>query len=252
MCGRYAAKKDPATLAAEFDAVDATDLDNWRADFNVAPTKQVFTVVQRHPRLPDGTPEPDRTERSIRDMRWGLVPYWAKDRSIGAKMINARSETAATKPAFRSSLKRRRCLLPAEGWYEWKREDGVKQPFFMTPADGSGLVMAGLWDTWRPKDPDADPDAPPLVSCSVLTTASVGPLTEIHDRMPLVLPRELWARWLDPDSEDVTDLLVPPSLDLVATLELRPVSDEVNNVRNNGPSLLERARPQPPVQATLL
>jgi putative SOS response-associated peptidase YedK len=239
VCGRYAATKDPAKLAAEFDAVDAAGEDAPRPDFNVAPTKTVMTVVTRHPRDADGQPEPDRTERSLRVMRWGLVPHWAKTKSVGAKMINARADTAASKPAFKSSLARRRCLLPADGWFEWRRDGGHKQPFFMTRSDGASLAMAGLWSTWH--DPETDQDAPPLVTCAVLTTDAVGELAGIHDRMPLLLAPRDWAAWLDPDRSDVTDLLVPPAEDLVDALELRPVSDAVNSVRNNGPELVERA-----------
>lgn len=242
MCGRYAATKDPATLVKEFDALDNTEDLAPPVDHNVAPTKNVMTVVERHPRDADGevqTEEP--AQRQLRVMRWGLIPFWAKDKSIGSKMINTRAESASTKPAFRRALKQYRCLLPADGWYEWQRlggPKGKKQPFFMTSADGSSLAFAGIWETWR--DPKAEKDAPKLITCSVLTVDAVGQLTDIHDRMPLVLPRESWQRWLDPDTEDVSEMLEPPPLSLVDTLELRPVSDRVNNVRNNGPELLER------------
>jgi putative SOS response-associated peptidase YedK len=237
VCGRYASTKDPATLAAEFDAMDATEGHAPPVDHNVAPTKDVVAVVQRHPRDERGEPDPDRTVRSLRVMRWGLIPPWSKDRSVGARMINARSETAATSRAFKSSLAKRRCLLPADGWFEWRKEGGHKQPYFMTRPDGRSLAMAGLWTTWR--DP-ADEDGPPLVSAAVLTTAAVGPLADIHDRMPLVMAPEQWATWLDPDAEDPGELLTAPPLDLIESLELRPVSSRVNNVRNNGPELLER------------
>ena len=247
MCGRYASTKNPATLAAEFDAVDASGVTAPTADFNVAPTKDVLAVVQRHPREPGGDRDPARTERSIRAMRWGLVPHWAKDVSIGSRMINARAESITSKPAFRSVFKRRRCLLPADGWYEWKGESGRKQPYFMTTPDESSLALAGIWTTWH--DPGAAADTPPLVTCSVLTTAAVGQLTAIHPRMPLTLPDEGWARWLDPDLEDVTDLLAP-STEVVESLELRPVSTAVNKVANNGSRLVERvpdtAVPDPP------
>ena len=238
MCGRYAATKDPARLAAEFDAVDATGDDAPKPDFNVAPTKPVMSVVTRHPRDDEGRPEPDRTERSLRVMRWGLVPHWAKSKSVGAKMINARADTAASKPAFKTSVARRRCLLPAEGWFEWRRDANGKQPFFMHRSDGATLAMAGLWSTWH--DPAADKDAPPLVTCAVLTTDAIGEVAGVHDRMPLLLAPDDWATWLDPDRTDVTDLLAPPSQALVDALELRPVSDAVNSVRNNGPELLDR------------
>jgi putative SOS response-associated peptidase YedK len=242
MCGRYAATKDPATLVKEFDAVDNTEDMAPPVDHNVAPTKNVVTVVERHPRNAEGEVlQEEPAERQLRVMRWGLIPFWAKDKSIGSKMINTRAESASKKPAFRKALKQHRCLLPADGWYEWQRFKGGKQPFFMTSQDGSSLAFAGIWETWR--DPQAADDAPRVISCSVLTVDAVGPLTEIHDRMPLVLPRESWQRWLDPDAEDVGELLAPPSLELVDSLELRPVSDRVNNVRNNGPELLERVEP---------
>jgi putative SOS response-associated peptidase YedK len=242
LCGRYAATKDPATLAAEFDAIDLDSADSYtpRADYNVAPTKEEITVVQRHPRDDEGNPDPDTTVRSLRVMRWGLIPHWAKDKSIGARMINARVESAATKPAFKTSLAKRRCLVPADGWYEWRKEGGAKQPFYMTSPDGSSVAFAGLWASWRDK---ADAEAEPVISYTVLTTDAVGQLTDIHERMPLVLPRSLWDAWLDPDVEDVSELLGPPSLELVNSLELRPISSAVNNVRNNGPELLERHEP---------
>jgi putative SOS response-associated peptidase YedK len=235
MCGRYASSKDPGKLAAEFAALDATGGAAPGADFNVAPTKRVLTVVQRHPQDETGEADLERTERSIRVMRWGLVPFWAKDKSIGSRMINAKSETVTSKPAFRSSIKRYRCLVPADGWYEWKREGGAKQPYFMTPPDGSSLAMAGIYSTWREND-----EAEPLVTCSVLTAAAVGRLTDVHDRMPLLLPQGAWSQWLDPDQPDVSDLLAPPSLEIAESLEVRPVSTAVNSVRNNGVELLDR------------
>jgi putative SOS response-associated peptidase YedK len=248
MCGRYASTRNPATLALELDALDGTDGAAPGADYNVAPTKSVCSVVTRHLRDAQGVPDPDRTVRSIRVMRWGLVPHWAKDPKIGSRLVNARAESAASKPAFRDAVARRRCLIPADGWYEWQRWGARKQPFFITPADGSGLALAGLWSTWR--GPDAA--APPLVSCAVLTTDAVGPLAEIHDRMPLILPSQAWQAWqawLDPDSPDPSDLLAPPPVQLVLALELRPVSTAVNNVRRNGPELVKRVELE---QAALL
>lgn len=249
MCGRYASTRDPARLAVEFDATDATDGDAPGADHNVAPTKPVYAVVTRHPRDAAGTPDPEHTERSIRVMRWGLVPHWAGDPSVGNRLINARAEDAADKPAFRTALAHRRCLLPADGWFEWQqhtaaRSRGGKQPYFITPADGSPVALAGLWATWRPKD--ADPGQPPLLSCAVLTTDAVGPLAAIHDRMPLVLPQQAWAGWLDPDSREPGELLAPPSEQFVEGFEERPVSTAVNDVRRNGPELVEPQRPDQP------
>jgi putative SOS response-associated peptidase YedK len=238
MCGRYAASKDPATLAIEFAALDATDGRVAAWDFNVAPTKDVAAVVRRHPRDAEGNVLAEEPAvRTLRAMRWGLVPFWSKDASSGAKMINARSETAAEKPAFRKALAKRRCLVPADGWFEWRRDGKHSDPFYVTGPDSASLVFAGLWESWR--DPK-DREAPPLITFSVLTTDAVGGLADIHHRMPLLLTPEQWDPWLDPDSEDVTALLAPPSLDLVDTLETRPVSTRVNSVRNNGPELLER------------
>ncbi|MGH3915605.1 MAG: SOS response-associated peptidase [Pseudonocardiaceae bacterium] len=248
MCGRYASTRNPATLATEFDAIDGTEGSARGPEYNVAPTTQVLSVVTRHPRDAAGSPDPERTVRSIRVMRWGLVPHWAKDPGVGSRMINARAESATTKPAYRDAVARRRCLLPADGWYEWQRSAAArtpKQPFFLTPAHGSGLAMAGLWATWR----GPDPAAPPLVTCAVLTTAAVGRLTEIHHRMPLVLPTEVWEDWLDPDSPDPGRLLAPAPEQLerwVDTLELRPVSTAVNNVRHHGPELVRRSEPESP------
>jgi putative SOS response-associated peptidase YedK len=245
MCGRYASTRTSAEIAEEFTAVDSTGSEAPEVDYNVAPTKPVLAVVQRHPRDDDGTPDRSRTERSVRVLRWGLVPSWSKDPSGAARMINARAETAAEKPAFRKALASRRCLMPAEGWYEWKRgvdsakpgaKSGSKQPYFVTGTDGASLAMAGLWEFWRTPNGEGDPQT--LITCAVLTTDAVGPLAEIHHRMPLLLPAEHWDEWLDPDAADPTGMLAPPSPELVAGLELRPVSALVNNVRNQGPELL--------------
>jgi putative SOS response-associated peptidase YedK len=242
MCGRYAATKDPATLTAEFAALDQTGGLVSPADYNVAPTKNVATVVQRHPRDADGKVLGDEPAvRTLRAMRWGLVPFWAKDPASGAKMINARAETVAEKPAYRKALAKRRCLVPADGWFEWRRDGKHNDPFYVTGPDAASLVFAGLWESWR--DPK-DSDGPPLITFSVLTTDAVGRLADIHHRMPLLLTPEQWEPWLDPDSEDVSALLVPPSLDDVDVLEMRPVSTRVNSVRNNGPELLDRVEPE--------
>jgi putative SOS response-associated peptidase YedK len=251
MCGRYASTKVAADIASEFRATDATrgvePGPAYNPDYNVAPTKPVLAVVQRHPRDADGALDLARTERSVRVMRWGLVPSWAKDPAIGSRMINARAETAADKPTYRKALAARRCLLPADGWYEWKRHGQhgrATQPYFVTGANGASLAMAGLWEFWR--SPDGSDS---LVTTAVLTTDAVGPLADIHQRMPLLLTEDAWADWLDPDvgsaAEEIVELLAPPSDQLVSRLELRPVSTRVNSVRNNGPELLALARPEP-------
>jgi putative SOS response-associated peptidase YedK len=258
MCGRYASIKAPTDLADEFQAVDATD-GQVTADYNVAPTKNIVAVVERHPRDAEGTPDPESTERSLRVVRWGFVPFFAKDPKGGARMINARSESAAEKPAFRRAMASRRCLIPAAGWYEWQRGPEHKQPYYTHYRDDTSLAMAGLWEFWKPKD-DPDNEYPEgLVTATVLTTAAVGPLAQVHDRMPLVLPPSAWDAWLDPDvsakDDAVAALLAPPSEELVAALELRPVSPLVNSVRNNGPELLAELPPddvREPLQLDLL
>lgn len=271
MCGRYASTKAPADLADEFHAVDATAETSQRPDYNVAPTKDISVVVERHPRDEDGTADTATTERSLRTVRWGLVPFWAKDPSAGARMVNARSETITEKPAFRRAAASRRCLFPMDGWYEWQRwaavpksEGGTgkptKQPYFTHYADGASLAMAGIWEFWRPKDGELAEKYPDgLVTACVLTTEAVGPLAQVHDRMPLVLRPDDWADWLDPDAgsgdDQVSRLLVPPTPELVSTLEIRPVSPQVNSVRNNGPELLERIpddQVREPIQLDLL
>jgi putative SOS response-associated peptidase YedK len=249
MCGRYAATKDPAALIEEFAAIDLTE-GRARTDHNVAPTKNVVTVVQRHPRDAEGQVlEDEPAERSLRLMRWGLVPFWAKDPSVGNKMINTRAETAAEKPAFKRALAARRCLVPADGWFEWRRTGKEKEPFYMTGPDDSSLAFGGIWESWRPKDDDG---ADPLITFSIITTDAAGQLTDVHHRMPLIVPRQRWDGWLDPDRPDVTDLLVPTPEDLIASLELRPVSSLVNNVRNNGPELLARVDPEQELDAGAL
>ncbi|SNR91042.1 Putative SOS response-associated peptidase YedK [Geodermatophilus saharensis] len=234
MCGRYAASRRPEDLVVEFEAVPAEGQEPLRADYNVAPTKDVYVVRHKRERDAEGSPT-GAGHRELRAVRWGLVPSWAKDVSVGNRLLNARVESLTEKPAFRSAARSRRCLVPADGWYEWqKRLDApAKQPFFITPADGSVLAMAGLYEVWG-KGEDR------LYTCTVVTAPAVGALTEIHDRMPLVLPRERWADWLDPARDDVEALAEPTPPELVEALELRPVGTAVNNVRNNGAELLTR------------
>ncbi|MGY1813546.1 SOS response-associated peptidase [Blastococcus sp. SYSU D00820] len=234
MCGRYAASRRPEDLVVEFEAVPAEGQPPLPADYNVAPTKDVHVVRWKKERDPEGRPT-GAGHRELRVVRWGLVPSWAKDVSIGNRMLNARVESLADKPAFRRAAASRRCLVPADGWYEWaKRLDRPgKQPYYITPQDGSVLAFAGLWEVWGQGEDR-------LYTCTVVTAPATGALTEIHDRMPLVLPRDRWAEWLDPAREDVAALAAPTPPELVEQLELRPVSPAVNNVANNGAQLLER------------
>ncbi|MGX6508040.1 SOS response-associated peptidase [Rhodococcus sp. SJ-2] len=236
MCGRYAITADPTMLATELDAIAETGDAEIVPEYNVAPTTGVLTVVARHDR--DDPESPAR--RRIRRMRWGLVPSFAKEVGTSAPLINARSESVATKPSFSQSLRYKRCLVPMDGWYEWQLEPASggktrKIPYFMSQGDGSRLYMAGVWAVWR--DPRT-PDAPPLLSTAILTADSIEQLSNVHHRMPLIMPSERWDAWLDPDSLGHPDLIVP-STEVVAGIEFRRVSDKVNRVRNKGPELVE-------------
>lgn len=238
---------DPALLAQKIQAIDEATPDTGGPNYNVAPTQTISTVVKRH------TEPDDESTRRIRSMRWGLIPPWVKSTDDGAPdnkgplLINARAEKVTSSPAFRTSAKNKRCLVPMDGWYEWRGDKGAKTPFYMYGGDGDLLYMAGLWSTWRPKE--APKDAPPLLSCTIITTDAAGPLADIHDRMPLTISRADWDRWLDPDAPADEGLLRGHGdLDRI---EIREVSRLVNNVRNNGPELIEPAEPEPE-QATLL
>ena len=234
MCGRYAASRRPEDLVVEFEAVAAEGQPPLPADYNVAPTKDVYVVRHKKERDAEGALT-GGGHRELRAVRWGLVPSWAKDVSVGNRMLNARVESLTEKPAFRTAAATRRCLVPADGWYEWapKQDAPGKQPYYVTPEDGSGLAFAGLWEVWgRGEDR--------LYTCTVVTAPAVGALAEVHPRMPLVLPRERWADWLDPAREDVTEVAQPTPPELVERLEIRPVGAAVGNVANNGAQLTAR------------
>lgn len=239
MCGRYASSRRPEDLLEEFDVLESRVAAPLAADFNVAPTKEVYAVLERPPGQ-----ESELPERQLRVLTWGLVPSWAKDPAIGSRMINARSETLAEKPAFRKAFAVRRCLLPADGYFEWYATSAttragkpVKQPFFIRPRDGGVLAMAGLYEIWR--DPTRADDDPARFrwTCTVITTAAEDSLGHIHDRMPLMVTPEHRSRWLDPRvaGADLLDLLTPAA---PGVLEAYPVATSVNNVRNNGPELV--------------
>jgi putative SOS response-associated peptidase YedK len=223
MCGRYALAVDTATLVNEFGIVADTShlAESWH-NYNVAPTTHMPIVVD----TPEG--------RAIELARWGLVPTWAKDPSIGARMINARMETAAEKPAYRSSFAKRRCLIPASGYYEWYRptDGGAKQPFFIHRGDEKSLAIAGLYSWWRASD-----HADWLLSFTLLTGAASGDLALIHDRVPMLISERNWESWLSATTTTGVAQLLEPTADgdVVATA----VSTRVNNVRNNSPDLIE-------------
>ncbi|MDI9917132.1 SOS response-associated peptidase [Rhodococcus sp. IEGM 1379] len=237
MCGRYATTADPASLAVELDALDETDHSSEAStDFNVAPTTTVLTVVERHDR---DNPDSDAVKR-IRQMRWGLVPSWTKELSKGPVLFNARADSLAEKPAFRTAFKYKRCLVPMDGWYEWQTEPRggkkvAKIPYYLHPGDGSRLFMAGVWSAWR--NPAAE-NADPVLSCSIVTVDSLGHLEQVHDRMPLALPRDRWEAWLDPD-HGADPALLEPIPDLFSGIEIDRVRPLVNSVKNNGRELIE-------------
>jgi putative SOS response-associated peptidase YedK len=243
MCGRYAASRKPEDLVEEFEVDRVMVRESLEPDFNVAPTKNVYAVLERAPREAPADAPP---ERRLTVVRWGLVPSWAKDPSIGNRLINARMETVAEKPSFRRAFASRRCLLPADGYFEWyatsnKTAKGkpVKQPFFIHPADNGVLAMAGLYEIWRDRSRDEDDAEAFRWTCTVLTTTAEDAVGQIHDRMPLLVEPERYDAWLDPrtdDKDSLLSLLVPAA---PGRLEAFPVSTMVNNVRNNGPELVE-------------
>jgi putative SOS response-associated peptidase YedK len=238
MCGRYASSRQPDELAEEFEIDELRLQEPLTESYNVAPTDEVYAVLERPPHEEDAS-----SERQLRSVRWGLVPSWAKDVKIGNRMINARMETVGDKPAYRRAFAKRRCLLPADGYFEWYATEALdqkgkprKQPYFITPKDGGVLAMAGLYELWP--DPAKAEDDPSrwLWSCTVITTEAEDSLGRIHDRMPLMVERERWDQWLDPTRPGDVDLLTPAA---PGQLEAYPVSALVSNVRNNGRELVE-------------
>ncbi|MEU5912475.1 SOS response-associated peptidase [Micromonospora sp. NPDC047527] len=221
MCGRYATTRGAGELSALFESSDDTD-DRVRPDHNVAPTDPVPLVRM----TPEG-------HRSLCVGRWGFLPHWSRSAAGAARMINARAETVASSRAYARAFVRRRCLVPADGWYEWVRlPEGGRQAYYMTPADGSVLALAGIWSVW-------ESGADSRLTFSVLTTAALGELAEVHDRMPVLVPPERWSSWLA-SSDEPERLLAPPSADRLAGLEIRPVGPAVGDVRNDGPGLTAR------------
>jgi putative SOS response-associated peptidase YedK len=218
MCGRYTLSTPAGRLAEEFQLDSTVEIP---PSYNVAPTQQVAAVIE------------DEEGRRLEMLRWGLVPSWADDPDIGARMINARSETAPEKPSFRRAFRGRRCLIAADGFYEWKREDGGKQPYYFRMQDGRPFAFAGLWESW-------DKGGGELLTCAILTTRPNSVAAEIHDRMPVILPHDAYNAWLDPDAdkEELGELMIPyPGNDL----ETYPVSRFVNSPRNNDERCIEPA-----------
>ena len=220
MCGRYTLRTPVETLAEEFGITGP--LPEIPTSYNIAPTQEVAAVLE------------EDEQRKLEMLRWGLIPSWADDPAIGNRMINARSETAAEKPSFRRAFKERRCLILADGFYEWQKTNGGKQPYYIRMEDGSPFAFAGLWESW-------DKHGEEIRSCTILTTDANALVRKIHHRMPVILPPEEHGLWLDPDmreSESLLDLLWPYPDDV---MEAYPVSRRVNKPSNDGPGCVEPA-----------
>jgi putative SOS response-associated peptidase YedK len=236
MCGRFSQQRPASELAEIFAAEPLAD--ELGARFNVAPTDDALVVVQREER------------RAITAYRWGLIPHWADAAKVGSRMFNARAETLSSSPAFRDALRRKRCLVPVDGFYEWKREGTRRQPFLIARTDGQPLALAGLWAGWR--DPAADRV---IRTFTIITAGPNEQIADLHDRMPVVVPEAAWSTWLDPSLDDPGELqgLLVPNEDV--ELRIVAVNPLVNNVRNDGPELIEPAilgsdaRIEPPVVA---
>jgi putative SOS response-associated peptidase YedK len=219
MCGRLTQQLTSDEIARLFGAQVA--FDDPGGHFNVAPTQPIRAIV-----------EADH-QRILTAFRWGLIPSWADSPKIGAQMINARAETVAEKPAFRSTFKRQRCIVPADAFYEWRRSGTTKTPFAITRRDGKLLALAGLWSNWRDKATDER-----IQSCTIVTTSANSVVAQLHDRMPVILPEDAWEAWLDPENQDtefLRSLLVPRPDDELTAYQ---VSRLVNDVRHDGPELL--------------
>jgi putative SOS response-associated peptidase YedK len=224
MCGRFTQQLSTSEFARIFGAEPLVDDPGGR--FNVAPMRKAAVVVEKD------------EHRAIVAYKWGLVPAWAKDPKVGSRMINARAETIATSPAYRASFGKRRCLVPVDAFYEWHRiEKSPSQPYVIRHADGSPLAFAGIWSVWR--DPSAPEDADPLRTFSIVTTSANGILAPIHDRMPVILDPDEWPLWLGSEPAEADELLAllrpAPETGLVRY----PVARYVNDVRNDGPILVE-------------
>ena len=220
MCGRFTQERPTSELAEIFEAQDLVA--GPGGNFNVAPTDEAAVVVQREER------------RAVTAYRWGLIPHWATDARVGNRLFNARAETLATSPMFRDAFRRKRCLVPVDSFYEWRREGAVRQPFRVVRTDALPLALAGLWAGWR------NPETGEVRrTFSIVTTVPNDLMRAIHNRMPVVLAPEAWDRWLDPSPPDPGELqgLLVPAPD--GSLEAYPVSRAVNDVRNDGPGLIE-------------
>ncbi len=221
MCGRFTLSASPAAIADHFGLQETPLLE---PRFNVAPGQKIATI---------SAVSGDAQHPVFGWRRWGLVPSWAKDEKIGNRLINARSETVAEKPAFRAAIRCRRCLVPADGFYEWAGSKGSKQPYFIGLSDRALFAFAGLWERW------SDPAGEPLESCTLLTTQAAEALRALHERMPVIVDRDDYALWMNPELEDPDRLAAVIDRNLGAALDFFPVSTHVNDVRRDDPRCLE-------------
>jgi putative SOS response-associated peptidase YedK len=220
MCGRFTLNTPAQIIAKFFKLAEVPDI---KSRYNIAPTQAVATV----------TIAPKKMQRQLQFMRWGLIPSWAKDAKIGNWMINARSETVAEKPAFRSAIKYRRCLIVADGFYEWQQQGKTKQPYYFQMADSQPFAFAGLWEKWE------SPEGEKIASCSIITTAANETVGPVHDRMPVILPDSTWEQWLDPainNSQQVLPLLKPYD---PTAMKASAVSAIVNNPKIESPECIQ-------------
>jgi putative SOS response-associated peptidase YedK len=220
MCGRYTLTTPVEKLAEEF-GFDSSSI-QLPPNYNVAPTQGVAAVLE------------ENGQRQLEVLKWGLIPPWADDPQVGSRMINARAETASEKPSFRRAFRERRCLIPADGFYEWKRMNGGKQPYYIHMKEGRPFAFAGLWESWK------EDGGPEIRSCTILTTKPNALAGEIHDRMPVILPTGSYDVWLDRESDrdELYGLLAPYPED---EMEAYPVSRFVNSPSNNDPRCIEPA-----------
>jgi len=223
MCGRFARYSLSRELERFFNAHPPPF--EIPPNYNVAPTQEVPVIIERE----DG--------RHIKKRHWGLVPFWAKDTSIGSRMINARVETITSKPAFKAAFKHRRCLIPANGFYEWKGKSGNKQPFYFHLPSGEPFAFAGLYELWE--DKEAPPGAGPYKSCTIITTDASDSVKDVHHRMPLILKPEAYAEWLDPEIKDSDRIEEVLKKGYVKELKHYPVSKLVNQVGNHSKECME-------------
>lgn len=222
MCGRFVQFSSIRTLENYFNIQTAPD--DVVPSYNIAPTHKIPVIVKKE-------------GYHLQKMYWGLVPSWSKNLSGASRLTNARAETVAIKPSFRAAFKKRRCLIPADGFYEWKGEKGGKQPWFISSLSGQPLAFAGLWEIW--KDKQALPDQSDYRSCTIITTAASKSVQDIHHRMPVILQPEAYDKWLDPQNQDVQQLESILQTKIIREFKSHPVSKLVNRVQNNSPANIE-------------